>query len=77
MSDDRTLPVSATLLNTIKAAVEKETGRSPLVGTGHVKWPPVDLRLSPGDPGDELRVDKLVLTVDFQNKGVNKNNPKE
>ncbi len=73
MPDDRTLPVSATLLNTIKAAVEKETGRSPLVGTGHVKWPPVAL---PPDRGDELRVDKLVLTVDFENKGV-KNNPSE
>ena len=70
------MPVSEKLMKFISDVVEKETGRSPLVGTGHVKWPPVDLRLKAGDPGDELRVDKLVLTVDFENKGV-KNNPSE
>jgi hypothetical protein len=68
-------PVSEKLMKFISDVVEKETGRSPLVGTGHVKWPPVELRVKPGDPA-ELRVDKLVLTVDFENNGV-KNNPSE
>jgi hypothetical protein len=70
-------PVSEKLMKFISDVVQKETGRSPLVGTGHVKWPPDELlRANAGDPA-ELRVDKLVLTVDFQNKGVNKNTQNE
>jgi hypothetical protein len=66
MPDDRRLPVSTTLFNAIQAAVERETGRSPLVGTGHVKWPPVAMPPGRGDAADELRVDRLVVTLDFE-----------
>lgn len=67
--------VSERMMAAIVDLVTKESGGiRPLVGTGHVKWPPVDLRVNPGDP-PEARVDKLVVTVDFEDKGLNRNDP--
>ena len=65
MPDGRKMRVSEKLMALIQDAVNKEY-KGP-VGTGHVKWPPDELPVIKGDPADELRVNKLVVTVDLEN----------
>jgi hypothetical protein len=70
---------SEKLMAFIKAAVEKETAGSFIVGTGHAKWPPDQLLVDKaGNPAElrvdkagnpaELHVDQLFLTVSKTNK---------
>ena len=55
--------VMAAIQTAIQATLEKEANRGPLVGTGHVKWPPDELRVNKaGNPAD---VDMLVMTVNL------------